>query len=84
MVLDIPDNMYRTITRTPIINQSLSGLNEQAINAISMQGNPQFNQAAIMEQATAHQYMQNFAVQQNLEVPKVNFYPSQHVDPRKA
>jgi len=52
--------------------------------AMAQQGNPQFNQAAIMEQAAAQQQMQMMASQQNLEVPKVNFYPSKHADPRKA
>jgi len=84
MVLDIPDNMYRTITRTPLPSQSLSNLNEAAVQSLAQQGNPQFNQAAIMEHATAQQHMQTYATQQNLEVPKVNFYPSRHADPRKA
>jgi len=84
MVLDIPDNMYRTITRAPLQSQSLSNLNEAAVMSLANQGNPQFNQAAIMEHATAQQQMQSYAVQQNLEVPKVNFYPSRHADPRKA
>tara|TARA_B100000287_G_scaffold47900_1_gene42672 strand:- start:5418 stop:6329 length:912 start_codon:yes stop_codon:yes gene_type:complete len=52
--------------------------------AMAQQGNPQFTQAAIIEQATAQQQMQAMAAQQNLEVPKVNFYPSNHPDPRKA
>jgi hypothetical protein len=37
-----------------------------------------------MEQATAQQQMQNVAGEQNLQVPKVNFYPSRHPDPHKA
>tara|TARA_Y100000004_G_scaffold168443_1_gene201819 strand:+ start:981 stop:2006 length:1026 start_codon:yes stop_codon:yes gene_type:complete len=83
-LLDVPDNMYRTFTGTPMHTQSLSQLNEAALMAMAQQGNPQFNQAAIMEQAVAQQQMQAMATQQNLEVPKVNFYPSQHPDPRKA
>tara|TARA_R100000005_G_C4994921_1_gene201849 strand:- start:644 stop:1669 length:1026 start_codon:yes stop_codon:yes gene_type:complete len=83
-LLDVPDNMYRTFTGTPLQTQSLSQLNEAALMAMAQQGNPQFNQAAIMEQAVAQQQMQAMATQQNLEVPKVNFYPSQHPDPRKA
>ena len=83
-LLDVPDNMYRTITGNPIQTQSLSQLNDAAIMAMAQQGNPQFNQAAIMEQAAAQQQMQMMASQQNLEVPKVNFYPSKHPDPRKA
>ncbi len=85
MVLDIPDNMYRTMTgRTVQPNQSLGQLSESAMMALSQQGNPQFNQAAIMEQAMAQQQMTLMAQQKNLEVPKVNFYPSNNVDPRKA
>lgn len=83
-LLDVPDNMYRTITGTPMQTQSLSQLNEAALMAMAQQGNPQFNQAAIMEQAAAQQQMQQLAAQKNLEVPKVNFFPSKHPDPRKA
>ena len=83
-LLDVPDNMYRTITRTPMQPQTLSNLNDAAMMSMAQQGNPQFNQAAIMEQAIAQQQMQQMASQQNLEVPKVNFYPSHHSDPRKA
>lgn len=84
MVLDIPDNMYRTITNTPMQTQSLSSLNEAGMMAMAQQGNPQFNQGAIMEQASAQQHMQQYANQLNIQVPKVNFYPSRHSDPRKA
>jgi hypothetical protein len=83
-LLDVPDNMYRTITRAQVPQQSLSSLNDAAMAMMAQQGNPQFNQAAIMEQAVAQQQMQMMALQQNLEVPKVNFYPSTHSDPRKA
>lgn len=83
-LLDVPDNMYRTVTGTPLQTQSLSHLNEAAMMAMAQQGNPQFNQAAIIEQVTAQQQMQQLATQKNLEVPKVNFYPSNHPDPRKA
>lgn len=84
MVLDIPDNMYRTITNTQIPIQSLQSMNEAAMMAMAQQGNPQFNQGAIMEQANAQQHMQQYATQLNIQVPKVNFYPSHHADPRKA
>jgi len=84
MVLDIPDNMYRTITNTPMQQHSLSSLNEAAMLAMAQQGNPQFNQGAIMEQANAQQHMQQYGNQLNIQVPKVNFYPSHHPDPRKA
>lgn len=85
MVLDIPDDMYRKITNTPLQPApSLMQVNETALRALSQQGNPQFNYAALMEQATAQQQMQALAQTKNLEVPKVNFYPSTHPDPRKA
>jgi hypothetical protein len=84
MVLDIPDNMYRTITNTPLHTNSLSSLNEAAMVAMAQQGNPQFNQGAIMEQANAQHRMQEYGTQLNIQVPKVNFYPSNHPDPRKA
>ena len=85
MVLDIPDNMYRQITNTPMQpNASLAQINDAALMALSQQGNPQFNYAALMEQATAQKQMMDLAAQKNLEVPKVNFYPSTHPDARKA
>ena len=85
MVLDIPDNMYRKITNTPIQPApSLMQVNEAALLALSQQGNPQFNYAALMEQATAQRQLAQIAEQKNLEVPKVNFYPSTHPDARKA
>ncbi len=64
--------------------QSLGVVNEAHLIALAAQGNPQLNRAALMEQASAQQQMQEIAQQKNLEVPKVNFYPSTHADPRKA
>ena len=64
--------------------QSLGVVNEAHLMALAAQGNPQLNRAALMEQASAQQQMQEIAQQKNLEVPKVNFYPSTHADPRKA
>tara|TARA_R100000005_G_scaffold92034_1_gene65022 strand:+ start:64 stop:945 length:882 start_codon:yes stop_codon:yes gene_type:complete len=52
--------------------------------ALAQQGNPQFNHAALLEQQAAQQQMQQIAQRKNIEVPKVNFYPSTHPDPRKA
>ena len=37
-----------------------------------------------MEQANAQEAMQQAANENNLQVPKVNFYPSRHADPHKA
>tara|TARA_R110002020_G_scaffold66931_12_gene175763 strand:- start:3301 stop:4302 length:1002 start_codon:yes stop_codon:yes gene_type:complete len=85
MVLDIPDNMYRSITANTLQpNQSLASVNEAAMMALSQQGNRNLNYAALMEQAVAQQQMQTLAQTKNLEVPKVNFYPSTHPDARKA
>ena len=40
MVLDIPDNMYRSITANTLQpNQSLASVNEAAMMALSQQGN---------------------------------------------
>jgi hypothetical protein len=51
---------------------------------LATQGNEQLNQAALAEMMAAQQGMQQIAEAQNIEVPKVNFYPSTHPDPRKA
>jgi dipeptidyl aminopeptidase/acylaminoacyl peptidase len=64
--------------------QRLATSNEAHLYALSQQGNESLSHAALMEQATAQSAMQNIANEQNLEVPKVNFYPSRHPDPHKA
>ena len=64
--------------------QSLGTMNEATLMALSQQGNPNFTHAALLEQAAAQQQMQRVAMEKNIEVPKVNFYPSRHPDPRKA
>tara|TARA_Y100001938_G_C8099472_1_gene440526 strand:- start:4879 stop:5820 length:942 start_codon:yes stop_codon:yes gene_type:complete len=58
--------------------------NDAALMALAAQGNPQLTRAVLMEQAAAQREMQQIANQRNLEVPKVNFYPSTHANPRKA
>lgn len=63
---------------------NLAQVNEATLMALSQQGNPQFTHAALLEQAAAQQQMQKIAVEKNLEVPKVNFYPSRHPNPIKA
>ena len=63
---------------------NLGQVNEATLMALAQQGNPQFTHAALMEQAAAQQQMQKMASERNIEVPKVNFYPSRHADPRKA
>jgi len=64
--------------------QRLATSNEAHLFALSQQGNESLSHAALMEQATAQSAMQNIASEQNLEVPKVNFFPSRHPDPHKA
>jgi len=64
--------------------QRLGDANEAHLYALAQQGNGGLSHAALMEQATAQQQMQNVAEQNNLQVPKVNFYPSRHPDPHKA
>mgnify|MGYP003113378768 FL=1 len=64
--------------------QSIGQMNEAALMAMAQQGNPQFTHGALLEQQAAQQQMQKVAMEKNIEVPKVNFYPSRHPDPRKA
>jgi len=59
-------------------------LNEAQIGTLAIQGNEQLTQAALSEMMSAQQAMQQAATHQNIEVPKVNFFPSRHHDPRKA
>ena len=64
--------------------QNLGQVNDATLMALSQQGNPNFSHAAILEQASAQQQMQRMAAEKNIEVPKVNFYPSRHANPYKA
>ncbi len=71
----------------PFYNQqqpNLGQMNDATLMALSQQGNPQFTHAALLEQQSAQQQMQRMAVEKNIEVPKVNFYPSRHANPYKA
>ena len=71
----------------PQINQqqaNLGNVNQAHLMALSQQGNDTLSYAALMEQATAQEAMQAAASENNLQVPKVNFYPSRHPDPQKA
>lgn len=63
---------------------NLGQVNDATLMALSQQGNPNFSHAALMEQAAAQQQMQRMSVEKNIEVPKVNFYPSRHPNPYKA
>ncbi len=63
---------------------SLGEANMAHLMSLSQQGNPTLTHGALIEQATSQAAMQEMAQQGNIEVPKVNFYPSRHPDPRKA
>lgn len=63
---------------------SLADVNTAHLLALSQQGNQTLTHAALMEQATAQAAMQQAAESQNIEVPKVNFYPSRHANPHTA
>lgn len=64
--------------------QNLGDLNVASVYALSQQGNSMLTHEALMAQATAQAAMQEVAAGANLQVPKVNFYPSRHPDPMKA
>ena len=70
----------------PQTNQqaSLGNVNQAHLMALSQQGNESLTYAALMEQATAQEAMQQAATENNIQIPKVNFYPSRHADPHKA
>jgi hypothetical protein len=63
---------------------NLGEANMAHLMALSQQGNPTLSHGALVEQATSQAAMQEIAQNENIEVPKVNFYPSRHPDPRKA
>jgi hypothetical protein len=65
-------------------NRPQQNLTEAELAILATQGNNQLTQAALQEMLMAQQSMQEVAAAQNIEVPKVNFYPSRHPDPRKA
>ena len=64
--------------------QNLGDLNVASVYALSQQVNSMLTHEALMAQATAQAAMQEVAAGANLQVPKVNFYPSRHPDPVKA
>ena len=63
---------------------SLANVNDAHLAMLASQGNEQLTHAALTEMVSAQQAMQQVAQTQNIEVPKVNFFPSTHPDPRKA
>ena len=63
---------------------NLGEANTAHLYALSQQGNNVLSHQALMQQATAQAAMRDMQNEKNLEVPKVNFYPSRHPDPHKA
>jgi len=57
-------------------------MSQAHLAALGQQGNPSHEQ--LLEMQAAQQGMKQVAEKKNIEVPKVNFYPSRHPDPRKA
>jgi len=64
--------------------QNKQQMNENHLAYLASQGNEQLTHAALQEMLSAQQAMQEVAESQNIEVPKVNFFPSKHHDARKA
>jgi len=63
---------------------SLSMVDQNQLMALSQQGNQGLSHAQLLEMQGAQRGMQEVAQKTNIEVPKVNFYPSTHADSRKA
>lgn len=68
--------------RVPRNDGGLQTANQAEMKALSHQGNPSHEQ--LIEMQSAQQSMRAAGARNNIEVPKVNFYPSRHPDPRKA
>ena len=62
----------------------LSAANQEHLLALSQQGNKNLTYGELLEQQVAQSEMQRASKEQNIEVPKVNFYPSRHPNPIKA
>lgn len=65
----------------PQSDVNLANMSQSHLAALGQQGSASHEQ--LLEMQAAQQGMQELA-KQNIEVPKVNFYPSRHPDPRKA
>ena len=63
---------------------NLGQVNQAQLLALSQQGNNSLTHKALIEQATAQAAMQEASKKTDLQVPKVNFYPSRHPNPHKA
>ena len=68
--------------RIPQGDANLANMSQSHLVALGQQGNVSHEQ--LLEMQGAQQGMREAATKQNIEVPKVNFYPSRHPDPRKA
>ena len=68
--------------RVPRSDATLANMSDAHLIALGQQGNASHEQ--LLEMQAAQQAMADAATKQNIEVPKVNFYPSRHPDPRKA
>lgn len=68
--------------QVPQNDMNLANMSQAHLAALGQQGNPSHEQ--LLEMQAAQQGMKQVAEKQNIEVPKVNFYPSRHPDPRKA
>ena len=68
--------------RVPRSDANLANMSDAHLMALGQQGNA--SHAQLLEMQSAQQAMAGAASKRNIEVPKVNFYPSRHADPRKA
>lgn len=68
--------------QVPQNDMNLANMSQAHLAALGQQGNPSHEQ--LLEMQAAQQGMKQVAEKKNIEVPKVNFYPSRHPDPRKA
>ena len=77
--------MIPMLNATKQDNQNLGAMNQAYLLALSQQGNESLSHGALTEQAAAQNFMvEAKANNENLVIPKVNFFPSRHPDPRKA
>ena len=63
---------------------TLANKNSAHLMSLGQQGNDMLSHEALLHQANTQRAMKQAATEQNLEVPKVNFYPSHNADPSKA
>lgn len=73
-------NQLNPFVQTP--TQPLSTQTSQEMRHLA--ANSQVPLAQLQTLAQAQTYMQDAALQQSIEIPKVNFYPSKHGNPTKA